>query len=356
MRIAIVNGSIRHGGAEHFTVTMANTWIKEFPEEVYLITGKEKEGEYSLESGVHRVCALREGNSLSGLLQNAKTVSKLSNENNIDVVIGIGIYANICVCLSKIATKAKIIISERNDPKHDSISWKSKFLRWLLFRRADGVVFQTKGAQNFYSKKIQKKSVVIHNPIVENLPYRTGDGNKELVAVGRLESQKNYPNLLRAFSSVHAKYPEYVLRIFGQGSKERELKQLAIDLGIINAVKFEGFCLNVHDQIRNSDIYIMASDFEGMPNSLMEAMAMGFPVITTDCPSGGPKELIQNGVNGLLVPIKNSKCLADQIIYLIENPKIKKRLAKNALTIRESHSSEMILNQWMNFMRGNNNE
>lgn len=351
MKIAIVNGSIRHGGAEHFTVTMANTWIKEFSEEVYLITGEEKTGEYALEADVHRVCVLQEGGSFKGLIRNAKAISRVANKNNIDTIIGIGIYANLCVCLSKMWTKAKVIISERNDPVHDLISWKSRLLRWLLFRYADGMVFQTNEAKSFYSEKIQRKSIVVHNPVTADLPFREDVIKKELVAVGRLEAQKNYDLLIRSFAQVYKKHPEYYLCIFGQGSENEKLQKLTKELQVEANVTFEGFCLNVHERIKHSDIFVMSSDFEGMPNALMEAMAMGFPVVSSDCPSGGPRELIENGVNGVLFKVGEVNDLAEKIVYLIEHPQEKEHIAENAKRIRETHDGKKIIMDWRNFIK-----
>ena len=108
----------------------------------------------------------------------------------------------------------------------------------------------------------------------------------------------------------------------------------------------------MHDQIKDSAIYVLSSDFEGMPNSLMEAMSMGFPVISTDCPCGGPAELIQNGKNGILVPVGDSDKMAMEINRLIEEPGECLKLGKNAMKIGQTHSQDVIVQQWLKFLCG----
>ena len=263
-----------------------------------------------------------------------------------------GIYANFCVCMSNFGLKTKMVISERNSPLHDHLSKKSKLLRFLVYRNADAYVFQTQEAKKFYSKSIQKRGCVIHNPIRSDLPIKTDINRKEIVAVGRLMPQKNYEMLLHAIKKVHDRHSEFTLRIFGEGRSRNNLERLVSKIGIKDIVKFEGFTLDVHDQIKDSAIYVLSSDFEGMPNSLMEAMSMGFPVISTDCPCGGPAELIQNGKNGILVPVGDSDKMAMEINRLIEEPGECLKLGKNAMKIGQTHSQDVIVQQWLKFLCG----
>ncbi len=347
MRIAFVCEELYGGGAERFTVTIANYFSLKKEDTIFVITGEKKEGEYELSENVIRKCLLQKGQYL---FLDAYQIHVMAKKSEFDVLIGIGVYANLCVSIANIFMKTKVIISERNAPKQDYLSWKTKILRKLLYWNADGYVFQSNGAKDFYSAKIQKKSIVIHNPVRKNLPIKSGVCNHEIVAIGRLKPQKNYPLLIRAFKEVHDKHPDYVLRIFGQGLEEEKLRSLVKELSIKDAVVFEGFCLNVHEKIVDSDIFVMSSDFEGMPNSLMEAMAMGFPVVCTDCPAGGPSELIENGKNGLLVPVGNERALAERINYLIENEKEKYVLAREAQLLQENHGEKKIFELWKQYI------
>lgn len=346
-KIALLSGSLCGGGSERFTVTLANRFSKEKSFSVYVITENTKKHEYPLSEDVRRVCMLKDRR----LICDAVNVYKFLVNNHIEVVIGIGIYANLLLCLTNFKLKTKVIICERNDPKHDLLSWKSKVLRKLLYFRSDYYVFQTEEAKNFYPKKIQHRSFVIHNPVRGDLPFKSDVCNKEIVSLARLSAQKNYVMLLRAFKLVYQKHNDYILRIFGEGDEKTKLVELAKKLQIENAVIFEGFCLDAHDRMMDSDIFVLSSDFEGMPNALMEAMAMGFPVVTTDCPAGGPAELIKHGENGLLVKVGDSKDMAEKISYLIENKEEKYRIAKKSILLRQSHSEEEIIKQWLKILQ-----
>ena len=342
MRIAIVSAGICGGGSERVTVNLANSFCREDHIEVFLFTGFKRAKEYPLNQKVKRICIFKQS-----LLTDVFSLRKMLKKNKIDIAIGMGIYANFCICLANFFVRTKMIVSERNSPGDDMISKKSKLLRFLIYRRADAYVFQTRQAQKYYSKTIRRKSVIIHNPLKELLPFRLKCCKKEIVAVGRLMPQKNYSLLIDVFSKVHLKYPEYILRIFGEGDERDHLEKQVFDLNLNSFVIFEGFCEDVHERIKASEIYVISSLFEGMPNALMEAMAMGFPVISTDCPAGGSAELIRNGENGILVKNNDIVQMEQAVINLIEHADLRDRLGSNAMKIRESHNSKKISDQWL---------
>ncbi|MCI8635367.1 MAG: glycosyltransferase family 4 protein [Eubacterium sp.] len=347
LKIALLCGSLCGGGAERFTVTMANRLSKEKKICIYLITENIKENEYSLAENITRECLLQD----KRLISDAVVVYKFLMRECIDIAIGVGIYTNLVLCLANFRLKTKVIICETNDPKNDAISWKSRLMRKLLYPHSDYYVFQTQEEKQYYSKKMQQRGFVIHNPIKDGLPLKSDICNKEIVALGRLYPQKNYPMLLNAFRLVHEKHSEYILRIFGEGRERMGLEELAVQLKIQDFVVFEGFCLDAHEKMADSDIFVMSSDFEGMPNALMEAMAMGFPVVVTDCPAGGPAELIENKKNGLLVKVGDPVDMAEKINFLIENTEVKHSIAQNAILIRETHGEEEIFKQWFKILQ-----
>lgn len=347
MKIAFINTSISGGGAERATVNLANTLCEVDNIEVFIFTCNKRENEYQLNSQIKRFCIFQEI-----LIKDILSLRKNLNDKKIDIAIGMGIYSNFCVCMANFGLKTKMVISERNSPLHDQISKKSKLLRFLVYRNADAYIFQTQEAKNFYSKRIQKKGCVIHNPVRSDLPIKTNVNRKEIIAIGRLMPQKNYEMLLHAMKIVHERYSDFVLRIFGEGRYRDYLERLVFKLGIQDAIKFEGFSLDVHEQIKDSSIFVMSSHFEGMPNSLMEAMSMGFPVISTNCPCGGPGELIKDGENGILIPVGDYNRMAIEIIRLIENPRECLELGENAIKIRQTHSQGVIVQKWLKFLCG----
>ncbi|MCI9594316.1 MAG: glycosyltransferase family 4 protein [Lachnospiraceae bacterium] len=347
MRIVFLIRGISNGGLERRTVNLVNKLSENNLHFIILMTDHTQENEYELSKKVHRISLLN-GN----LLYDTVKLLEFVVREKFDIIVGMGIYANWLVCLIRLISKNKVVVVEANDPKHDSLRYYSRILRKLLYWRADGYIFQTEEERNFYSKNIQKKSIIIHNPVKDLLPLRCQDVKKEIIAVGRLMPQKNYTMLIKAFDVVHKKNPEYLLRIFGNGIEEDKLKNLIIKLGLEKYVSLEGFCIDVHEKIKNSDIFVMTSNYEGMPNALMEAMAMGFPVISTDCGGGGPRELINNNVNGILVPVGDEFFLADKMDWLINNIEEKENLASHAVSIRDSHSQGVICKLWEEYLEG----
>ena len=220
MRIAILMTSIAGGGSERFATVLANG-LATREHEVHLLTGPTRPGEYCLFNQVHRTVLYTK----SSLVKNALSLRTYLKKHHIDVCVAVGIYPNFVAALSNFNLETHIVLSERNAPKEDFLSRKTRILRKLLYWRGDAFVFQTPDAKAFYSRNIQNRGVVIPNPIKDNLSVRLTDSPlHEIVAVGRLMPQKNYPMLLDAFALVVKKHPEYSLRIFGRGKYETELK------------------------------------------------------------------------------------------------------------------------------------
>lgn len=349
MKIAIQINSIAGGGSERFAVLLANG-LSDKGYDVTVLTGPKQSVEYELSGQVNRVELFHHQKfPITSFI-----LHRYLNQHQVDVCIAIGIQANFTVALAKMRMRTKMVLCERNAPKEDRLSWKSRWLRRLLYKRGDAFVFQTQDALEYYSKDIQNRGVVIPNPVKEGLPRRNDVVRKEIVAVGRLKPQKNYPLLLKAFSKVYQLHPDYQLHIFGRGRHHAELEALCRELNMSEAVVFEGFRPDVHQAIVDSDIYVLSSDYEGMPNALMEAMAMGFPVISTDCPCGGPRMLIKDQENGLLTKVGDVDDLASAINLLIEDPDLKQTCACHALHVNEEYALREIIVKWEKMLKLNN--
>lgn len=222
------------------------------------------------------------------------------------VFISFFTYQSFYTILAAFGTKAEVIVSERNDPSKTVKGKVDNFIRNILYKckLCKKIVFQTTGAKEYFDQAIQGKGEIILNPLkkeVENIQWNPE--YKEIVAVGRLTEQKNYPMLIESFAQFANLYPDYKLRIFGQGELEGQLLKLASRMNVENKVVFEGFCSNVHQQIKSAGMFVMSSDYEGLSNALLEAMAIGLPCISTDSPPGGARMVIESGVNGILVPV-----------------------------------------------------
>ena len=150
------------------------------------------------------------------------------------------------------------------------------------------ITFQTADGIGYFPAAIAKKAVIIPNPIDASIPQRyEGERAKKIVTVGRLHSQKNQALLLEAFSDFRAARTDYTLHIYGEGELEEKLKAYAVELGLGDSVVWHGFSARVKEEIADSRMFVLSSDFEGISNSMLEALAMGIPTISTDCPIGG---------------------------------------------------------------------
>lgn len=348
MKIFMVIGTLNFGGAERVMANLANYFSRKH--EVKICTLFEREIVYELAKNINVVQGVAEKGIFSTLINIRKEVQIFQP----DIVVSFLTHVNIISILSILGLKIPIVVSERNDPNFEPAQLYRKILRKIIFPLANGFIFQTQEAKQYFSKRIQQKAEVIPNPVfVDDIPknYNSKIKTKEFVAVGRLTEQKNYPIMLKAFKEVYKKYPEYKLIIYGKGEEEEKLKKMCIQEKIESNVYFMGVVKNIHEKIVNSHTYIMASNNEGMPNALMEAMALGICCISTDCPCGGPRELIKNEKNGILVPVNNVELLAKNMIRTIEEENLTKIIRNNAKKIREIYSLEEIGKKWEIFLK-----
>ena len=251
----------------------------------------------------------------------------------------------------------KVIISERADPNRLMKKRYGKPFIEKYYTRADIAVFQTDDAKSVYPEAVSKKGTVIFNPLKDNLPqpYR-GERNKNITTFCRISNQKNLPLLVEAFSQVHSKHPDYTLRIIGDAPNDEGREVLrAIDnqineLQLKESVKLEPFMKNVHEAVIKDAMYVNSSDYEGISNAMLEAMAISMPVVCTDCPIGGAKATINNGENGLLVPIQNAEALANAINRMIEEDGLSDKLSQNASKLRNEISLDSITDKWIKLL------
>ncbi|MBQ7976254.1 MAG: glycosyltransferase, partial [Clostridia bacterium] len=225
-------------------------------------------------------------------------------------------------------------------------------MRKIFYPFASGYVFQTKMAASFFSKKIQEKGCVIPNPLDTNkipLPY-LGERKRVIVSAGRLDNQKNFKLLIDSFAEFYKTHPDYSLRIYGEGNLRNELEVYAESVLGTENWSMPGRNLGWLNESYDCAMFVLSSDYEGMPNALIEAMAAGIPCISTDCPSGGSAELIINNKNGILVPVGNKKAIFDAMCELSKDKELAKRLSINAVELKVRLSLDKIAKEWFNYM------
>ena len=249
--------------------------------------------------------------------------------------------------LARIGLKNKLVISERNDPRRCPGRGIQRTVRDISFRFADVCVFQTEAVKRMFPLSVQRKAAVIPNPVSPRMPEAyQGARRHRIAAVGRLHPQKNFALLLEAFSLFRRRYPDYVLDIYGTGELEGALKEKARALGIGGSAVFHGFVPDVPAKIRDAAMYISSSDYEGISNSILEAMALGLPTIATDCPVGGSRTLIRHGENGLLVPVGDVQALCGAMLLVAGDPALAGKLSGNAVRVRDTFGIDRIIREW----------
>lgn len=243
--------------------------------------------------------------------------------------------------LNALCKGGRRIVCERNDPSHKPKSYQRRS-RYSC-EHADYAVFQTRKVQGLYSQAVIEKSCIIPNPVSVSC-HASPEAARKIVTVGRLNTQKNHRLLLEAFARFLGSHPDYSLHIFGIGDQLGALSSLAADLGISDDVHFEGFCDDVHAAIGDAEMFVLSSDFEGMPNALIEAMMMGLPCISTACT--GSDELISDGVDGLLTPVGDAGSLCEAMCRLADSPNLRAALASNARLRALDFDIDDVIRKW----------
>lgn len=347
MKIMFIIPRMIGGGAERVISVLSNEFVKRQIEVKILMTAG-SDMAYRLDERIEVIqIGGRSGGSLWKRLQRIFRMRKVFRQNPEYLLVAFEPATAFFASLAKIGLKRKLVSSERNDPK----SFSNDKIREYAYRHSDRVVFQTKDAMEYFPKDIQKKGTIIVNPITEKLPdIYTGERRHTVVAAGRLEEQKNHINLFYAFRDFLQHYPDYILHLYGQGSMEQELKDLAEKLGIKKNVVFEGFHEKILEEIKDAGMYVLSSDYEGISNSLLEAMGIGMPVVSTDCPCGGSRMCIQDGVNGLLVPVAQSSKLCAAMERIAGSKELADRMGKEASKVRERFSLQTIVKEWLELL------
>lgn len=344
-KIVFVIPDMAGGGTERVVALLANEYCKRGIETaVLLFAGHETV--YPLDEKVEVVSMGAPSNgSIRVRMERLRKMRKYYQENKDCQIWSFSVMGAVFSVLAAWGQKHFFLVSERNDPNQ----YEHKRIRNFFYRFADVVVCQTKDALLSFPKGISRKAVVIPNPIDIGalMPYE-GERDRRIVAVGRLQPQKNHALLFRAFAQFEKEYPDYTLELYGKGGQEAKLRELARQLGIETKVVFCGFSERVKEEINSAAMYVLSSDYEGISNSMLEAIALGVPVIATDCPIGGSKMYLENGRNGLLVPVGEVAPMAAAMKKIAANREFAKALGMEGKKLREKNRVEQIADCFLN--------
>lgn len=354
MNITFFIGGLSGGGAERVTCNLAS-YLARKGHEIGILTMSDDMATYALDDNVHRVPLLK-SSERKGLLYNSfirikRLIIHLCKDKVDAYVVMLPVTTILLLRLSWL-TKSKIIAAERVDPSNYP-SGKQKQLKTLA-KRADGWVFQTEEERAWYGETTCNAKVrIISNAINPDFirePYR-GERKKIIVTAGRLTEQKNHKLLIQAFANISPHFLDYQLVILGDGPLKEQLKSAAEELDIKEKVFLLGYTTNIGDKIKDASLFVLSSDFEGIPNALMEAMALGLPCISTNCDGGGAKFLIENEKNGLLVPKGDVNALAVAMDRMLSDREFAEQCGREAHKICERWAPEKIYGEWESFIK-----
>ncbi len=350
---------LEQGGAERVVTNLSAQFAHDCYE-VIVATEWEAENEFELDNKVRRIhVGLTESQEKSSRMgkyfARIRNLKEMLLQEKPDLLISFAHKANYRALMATLHMDIPVLISVRTDPVGHYDSLTDKFLIPWLYPKIAGCVFQTEGQRDFFAKEIQEKSKIILNPIHDKYIGRepVAPRSKVIAHVGRLVDFKNQPMLIHAFAAVHQRYPEYTLEIYGgdsfDGTKEI-LERCIRECQVEDSVTLMGASDDIANAIENAAFFAFTSDWEGLPNALMEAMALGLPVIATDCPCGGPRTIIRHGENGILIPIKEQEALEKAMCQYIEDPEYAERLGTEARKLGDTANAHAIYQQWKEYI------
>ena len=352
MNIGFVTNNFGSGGAQKMMAFVVNS-LAPCSDNIYLIMSQ-SEMNYSFPKNVKEIYIgdyIRKRKGIAGKVNELRILIKKTKEiilqKNIDIICSFGYYYTTIAVIAAKKTKCKVIGSERRAPQMLSPLYQS--MSRYAYKRCDKAVFQLQGARDFYSGIPDDKTAIIPNPFVPTKYNIVSDYERKKIiamAAARLEPEKGFDIGILAMKKVVEHYPDFKLEIYGEGDFEGLYGKLLDELKIRSFVEYKGFSEHIIDDVNNVMVFLLPSRSEGIPNMLLEAMAAGLPCVAADCPPGGPRMLLENNKNGLLVPVDDVDSTAEAVCEFIKNVQLRDSLSENAKGVTERFRPDKIEEMW----------
>ncbi len=380
-RIAFYIGDLGKGGAEHVIRNLAEYFHSQGVE-TYMVTKLKEEDEYELSDGIERIIAditpEEEGGRLYNLTARIRKLKKIWKEIRPDIIVSFIRKNNLMALASAVPLKIPVVVSVRSTPEREFGSKIVRRLSFMMFKKAAGIVVLTSEAKEYFPDSLQDRITVMPNAIDRKfieLSERKRDWygliddkakedeliscmyakrKHEIITVGRIDDNKNQRMLVDAFAMVSDKHPDWTLHIYGDGEGRMDLVEHVVNLApdISDRILFHGVTDNVASVMAGRAIFVLPSKMEGMLHALIEAMVMGMACISTDCPCGGPAELIKDGVNGLLVQVTDVSTMADDLDNLMSDESLRMMLGTQASKLIDKVHPDKVCEQWREYLEG----
>lgn len=354
MKIMLLLSSLNAGGAERVGATLANAWAEQGHEVILVPTFSKGNGEsfYPIEQKVrvHWLSQDLPQNKLLSRVFKPWYLRRLMKAEQADVMVSFLTNVNIMSIAANLGLGIPLIVSERSHPLYQKISSNLKTMRKHLYPRADVVMVQTQEAAQDLKKilPLLKDVVVMPNPLPAELVKEAPNTQapKRVVAMGRLVASKQFDLLIHLFSQASKQMPDWTLHIYGDGSEREKLNSLIKSLNKTECIFLEGKTDRPWAQMRQAQVFAMTSKLEGFPNVMLEAMAVGLPVVAFDCPSG-PRDISANGERAKLIPLGQDKLFGKALSQLMSDAALRENLAQAGQDYVFTHYHQaQVLQQW----------
>ena len=350
-KMMFVISSMTANGAERVMSLLVNKAAHDGNKVVLVLLSSNKI-EYSIDPCIDIIFAGSNSvNTIKNVFNRIHKLREIMKKFKPEVVVSFLTTCNIYCCIASLGLKIPVIVSDRNDPTKDCVSKLRRIIRNCCYRIAAGCIFQTEEAKECFSAKIQSNSIVIPNPVKTDLPLWEADNeNNVIIAAGRLTEQKNYKMMIDAFAIFSKNHEKFVLNIYGEGEDLEMLREYVTDKNLNNLIYFKGLIHNIHEKMQKATMYVLSSDYEGISNSLLEAMSIGLPCVSTDCPCGGSRHLITDGVSGFLTKVGDPVAFAKAMEIIADSKELAKKMGAEAYKTRYTHYEKEILAQYFEYI------
>lgn len=326
--------SLSKGGAERVVSILASELVNQGREAVVLTYFKTTQ-DYPVDPRVKILClsgGMESDYEKIGSLKRLALMRQMIMNEKPDFIVPFLVHVCLQTWIACWFTKQQIVYTVRNNPAKAEASIIHKRIQEYLIEHSKVTIVQNEDQRRYYSLKAQKHIYVLPNPVSRSffaLKHIQREGKKKIVVVGRLEKQKNYPMLINAIAAISQQRNDFVVEIYGDGSLWEELHAAISSKELAERIHMMGRIPDTRAAYENADVFVLTSDFEGMPNSLMEAMASEVTCISTDCPTG-PSDLIEDHRNGLLIDVGDTSALIESLTYCLDHHEESRQFAERA--------------------------
>lgn len=352
MKVLFIKNRLLYGGAEKMMLFVARSFLKDGHDVSILLYDSESITQ-EIEKGIS---IYNYKFTCNGALKHVKIIRRICSvvkSINPDIIISFLHFPNFYSSIVGKLLRIPVIISERGNP-YALNSFKDKVL-YSFYNLATGAVFQSEGAKRYFSKSLQDRSCIIPNPVISKpglKKYNSSLNNHEISFIARMDiHQKRQDLMIMALNIVRKVYPDVKLRLWGTGKDLEHVQQLVNDYKLNDFVSFCGYTTTPEEEMVKTEVFVLSSDYEGIPNSVIEAMSVGMPVVATDCDPGGVRLLIEDGINGFIVNKGDYKAIAERIIEMFDNEHLRCKISKEAYKINTNYSEVVIAAKWLDYAK-----